>query len=34
MAIKSAGNLWLKEHFYLEKYALTHCSYIGNNASI
>ena len=34
MPIKSAGSLWLKEHYHLERYSLTHNSYIGNNDSI
>ena len=34
MANKSAGFQWLKEHFNLHRYTLTHCSYIGNNESI
>ena len=34
MAIKSAGSLWLKENYRLERYSLTHNSYIGNNESI
>ena len=34
MAIKSAGSLWLKEYYHLERYSLTHSSYIGNNESI
>lgn len=34
MALKSAGSQWLKEHYLLSGYTLTHCSYIGNNESI
>ncbi len=34
MATKSAGSLWLKEYYHLERYTLTHSSYIGSNASI
>lgn len=34
MAIKSAGYLWLKEHYHLVSYNLTHSSYIGNRNSI
>ncbi len=30
----SAGNLWLKEHYRLDGYSLTHSSYIGSNNSI
>ncbi|MCW3091400.1 MAG: Fic family protein [Ferruginibacter sp.] len=30
----SAGSLWLKEYYKLEKYTLTHNSYIGSNDSI
>ena len=30
----SAGNLWLKEHFQLNEYSLTHSSFIGSNDSI
>ncbi len=28
------GNLWLKEHYRLDRYSLTHSSYIGRNASL
>ena len=31
---KPAGSLWLKQHYELEKYTLTHNSYIGSNNSI
>lgn len=31
---KPVGSLWLKEHYQLNRYSLTHCSYIGNNESI
>ena len=31
---KSAGSLWLQEHYRLLRHHLTHCSYIGNNPSI
>ncbi len=31
---KSVGSLWLKEYYHLDRYSLTHCSYIGNNESI
>lgn len=31
---KSVGSLWLKEHYRLDRYSLTHCSYIGNNESV
>lgn len=34
MATKPAGSQWLKEHYKLSGYSLTHSSYIGNNASI
>ncbi len=34
MAVKPAGNQWLKEHYNLSNYTLTHSSYIGNNESI
>lgn len=34
MSIKSAGYQWLKEHYNLVNYNLTHCSYIGNKNSI
>src|ERR1700759_764886 len=34
MPIKPAGSQWLKEHYLLSGYMLTHCSYIGSNASI
>lgn len=34
MAIKPAGSQWLKEHYQLSRYSLTHCSYIGNKESI
>lgn len=34
MAVKSAGNEWLKEHYNLSRHTLTHSSYIGNNESI
>lgn len=34
MAIKPVGSLWLKEYYNLERYSLTHSSYIGNNDSI
>jgi hypothetical protein len=34
MPVKPAGNQWLKEHYLLSGYTLTHCSYIGSNASI
>ncbi|MDQ6845297.1 MAG: hypothetical protein M3Z92_13260 [Bacteroidota bacterium] len=30
----SAGSLWLKEHYGLNGYSLTHNSYIGSNDSI
>jgi Fic family protein len=34
MAIKPAGYQWLKEHFNLKQFQLTHCSFIGTNPSI
>ena len=34
MANKPAGCLWLKEHFHLYKYPVTHNSYIGSNDSM
>ena len=33
MQLNSAGSLWLKEHYNLTRYSLTHCSYIGNTES-
>ncbi len=34
MVTKPAGSLWLKEHYHLDRYTLTHSSYLGNNGSI
>ena len=34
MALRTVGNLWLREHFNLKKYRLTHNSYIGNNEKV
>lgn len=34
MSLKSVGSQWLKEHYKLSQYTLTHSSYIGNNASV
>jgi len=34
MVAKPAGSQWLKEHYKLSGYSLTHISFIGNNASI
>ena len=34
MANRPVGCLWLKEHYHLDKYPLTHNSYIGSNDSI
>ena len=34
MTSNPVGNQWLKEKFNISGYALTHCSYIGNNDSI
>ena len=34
MPVKPVGSQWLKEHYNLAGYPLTHCSYIGNNGSI
>ncbi|MDB5229768.1 MAG: Fic family protein [Chitinophagaceae bacterium] len=34
MPTKPAGAQWLKEHFKLDRFSLTHSSYIGNNDSI
>jgi len=34
MANVSVGSLWLKEHYRLNLYSLTHSSYIGSNDSI
>jgi hypothetical protein len=32
--MKAAGYQWLKDHFKLLGYTLTHSSYIGNNPSV
>ncbi len=34
MATKAAGSLWLKEQYHLDRFSITHSSYIGNNESI
>src|SRR4051812_6525957 len=34
MPVKSAGSQWLKEHYNLSAFTLTHSSYIGSNNSI
>lgn len=34
MSLRTVGNLWLREHFNLKKYRLTHNSYIGNNEKV
>jgi Fic family protein len=34
MALRTVGNLWLREHFNLKKYRLTHNSYIGSNEKV
>ncbi len=34
MAHKPTGSIWLKQHFQLRDHALTHCSFIGSNASV
>jgi len=34
MAVRPAGSQWLKEHYNLSRYFLTHSSYIGSNDSI
>lgn len=34
MPSRPAGNQWLKEHYGLSRFSLTHSSYIGNNESI
>lgn len=32
--VRPIGSQWLKERYHLSQHVLTHCSYIGNNASI
>ncbi|MGV8138547.1 MAG: Fic family protein [Mangrovibacterium sp.] len=34
MPIRSAGSQWLKEHYHLSGFVITHSSYIGSNESI
>jgi len=34
MPIRSAGSQWLKEHYHLSDFVITHSSYIGSNESI
>ena len=34
MSVQPAGSQWLKEHYDLSRYTLTHCSFIGSNESI
>ena len=34
MTLRTAGNLWLREHFNLKNYRLTHHSYIGSNEKV
>ncbi len=34
MATTPAGSLWLKGHYHLDRYTLTHHSYIGNKESV
>ena len=34
MALKAAGNLWLKQYYHLDRFSLTHTSYIGSKESI
>ncbi|MDB5153111.1 MAG: Fic family protein [Mucilaginibacter sp.] len=34
MALRTVGNLWLREHFNLKKYRLTHHPYIGSNEKV
>ncbi len=34
MALRTVGNLWLRDHFNLKKHRLTHNSYIGNNEKV
>ena len=34
MPVRSVGCLWLKEHYHLSGFTLTHSSYIGSNDSI
>jgi hypothetical protein len=34
MALRTVGNSWLREHFNLKKYHLTHHSYIGSNEKV
>ena len=34
MVAKAAGSQWLKEYYNLQRYTLTHSSYIGNGASV
>ena len=34
MPVSSAGSQWLKEHYHLSDFSLTHSSYIGSNESI
>ncbi len=34
MALRTVGNLWLRQHFNLKNYRLTHHSYIGSNEKV
>ena len=34
MPLRTVGNLWLREHFNLKTYLLTHHSYIGSNEKV
>jgi hypothetical protein len=34
MILRTVGNLWLRDHFNLKRYRITHHSYIGNNKKV
>jgi hypothetical protein len=34
MSLKPVGSQWLKQHYNLSHYLLTHSSYIGSNESL